>query len=225
MTAFHLISQGMFALDIRTHLACRERAISFGVPQRYSRSRLSIRVRSISSDSTSFFINPACGFDVFSFLFFQEPLDVLPTLLPCRHDGAMDLIRICALNNSPKELMIVVQEAIEYTQSRLNNEEEEEEEENDPNLVQRTIGIVSLCSPGSFLVHWERFDRLIDMASHLPLESWEEICTRIMFSCLGKRRLADLFRLPVWHQGRRPRGHYRSSPSSQVSDCLGIRSC
>lgn len=61
----------------------------------------------------------------------------------------MDLIRMCALNNSPKEVMIVVQEAIEYLQTRLNHDEDEEEE-NDPGLVQRAIGIVLLCSPGSF---------------------------------------------------------------------------
>jgi hypothetical protein len=61
----------------------------------------------------------------------------------------MDLIRICALNNSPKEVMIVVQEAIEYLQTRLNHDEDEEEE-TDPGLVQRAIGIVSLCFPGSF---------------------------------------------------------------------------
>lgn len=61
----------------------------------------------------------------------------------------MDLIRICALNNSPKEVMIVVQEAIEYLQTRLNRDEDEEEE-NDPGLVQRAIGIVLLCSPGPF---------------------------------------------------------------------------
>jgi len=85
------------------------------------------------------------GIDVF----LQEPLDVLPVLLPCRHDGAMDLIRICALNHSPKEVMIVVQEAIEYLHTRLNPDEGAEEDENGADLVQRVIGIVSLCSPGS----------------------------------------------------------------------------
>lgn len=85
---------------------------------------------------------PRIGIDVL-----QEPLDVLPVLLPCHHDGAMDLIRICALNSSAKEVLIVVQEAIEYLQTRLNHEEHEEE--NDPDFVQRAIGIVALCSPGS----------------------------------------------------------------------------
>ena len=61
----------------------------------------------------------------------------------------MDLIRICARNNSPKEVMIVIQEAIEHLQTRLNYDGEDEAE-NDPGLVQRVIGIVSLCSPGSF---------------------------------------------------------------------------
>ncbi|KAI9568090.1 hypothetical protein HD554DRAFT_816496 [Boletus coccyginus] len=78
---------------------------------------------------------------------YLEPLDVLPVLLPCCHDGAMDLIRICALSHSPKEVMIVVQEAIEYMQTCLNHDEGVEEDENGTDLVQRAIGIVSLCSP------------------------------------------------------------------------------
>ena len=45
--------------------------------------------------------------------------------------------------------MIVIQEAIEHLQTRLNHDGEDEAE-NDPGLVQRVIGIVSLCSPGSF---------------------------------------------------------------------------
>ena len=59
----------------------------------------------------------------------------------------MDLIRICARNSSPKEIMIVVQEAIENLQSSL-----DEDESSDPELVQRTIGIVVLSSSGFFLV-------------------------------------------------------------------------
>ncbi|KAH0834779.1 hypothetical protein J3R83DRAFT_10379 [Lanmaoa asiatica] len=78
--------------------------------------------------------------------FLQEPLDVLPTLLPCRQDGSTDLTRVCALNNSPKEVMIVIQEAIEYLQTCLSHEEDEKEEDG-PDRVQRVIGIVSLCSP------------------------------------------------------------------------------
>jgi hypothetical protein len=82
-------------------------------------------------------------------VFLQEPLDVLPVLLPCSHDGATDLIRLCADKNSPKEVMLVLQEAIECLQTCLNHDEDDEEE-NDPDLAQRTIGVVLLCSPGSF---------------------------------------------------------------------------
>ncbi|KAF9226285.1 hypothetical protein BS17DRAFT_878880 [Gyrodon lividus] len=75
---------------------------------------------------------------------YLDPLTILPTLLPCRHDGAMELLRDCGLSSSPKEVMIVVQEEIEQLQSHLNDEEDDTE---DPVLVQKIIGIVSLCSP------------------------------------------------------------------------------
>lgn len=75
---------------------------------------------------------------------------MLPTLLPCRHDGALDLIRLCAEHGSAKEVMIVVQEEIEHLETRLNHDENEEDE-HDPDPVQRAIGIVLLCSPGAFL--------------------------------------------------------------------------
>ncbi|KAG8216407.1 hypothetical protein J3R82DRAFT_6512 [Butyriboletus roseoflavus] len=55
----------------------------------------------------------------------------------------MDLIRICALNSSSKEVMIVLQEAIECLRTCLDDEEHEDDE----NLVQRVIGIVALFSP------------------------------------------------------------------------------
>ena len=45
--------------------------------------------------------------------------------------------------------MIVLQEAIEHVQTRL-DQDEDEDEENDPCLVQRTIGIALLCAAGYF---------------------------------------------------------------------------
>lgn len=120
----------------------------------------------------------------------------------------MDLIRICALANSPKEVMIVIQEAIEYLQTRLNHGEDEEDE-NDPDLVQRAIGIVSLCFPGFFLYSCqERFDRLIETDSYLSIETRKDIRTRIVFSCLGKRYYVDSLRLAVRNEGGGPRARY-----------------
>lgn len=73
-----------------------------------------------------------------------------------------------------------------------------------------------------FVHHRQKFDRLIDTDSHIPLERWEAVCARIMFSRPGKRCLADLLRLIAWHQGTRSHTHRRSSPPSPVPDCLGI---
>ncbi|KIJ05451.1 hypothetical protein PAXINDRAFT_103782 [Paxillus involutus ATCC 200175] len=77
---------------------------------------------------------------------YLEPLSILLPLLSCHCDGAMDLIRDCGLSSSPKEVLIVVQEAIEQLQSH-GNDEEDETEDPDPDIVHRVIGIVSLCSP------------------------------------------------------------------------------
>ncbi|KIK95842.1 hypothetical protein PAXRUDRAFT_826618 [Paxillus rubicundulus Ve08.2h10] len=77
---------------------------------------------------------------------YLEPLTILPPLLSCHCDGAMDLIRDCGLSSNPKEVLIVVQEAIEQLQSR-GSAEEDEAEEPDPDIVHRVTGIVSLCSP------------------------------------------------------------------------------
>ncbi|KAH7882477.1 hypothetical protein F5I97DRAFT_1931647 [Phlebopus sp. FC_14] len=75
---------------------------------------------------------------------YLEPLDVLPTLLPCQEEGSTELVHICGMNSNPKEIMIVVQEAIEHLRSILN------EEDDDPELrvasLQRIIGVLRLCT-------------------------------------------------------------------------------
>ncbi|KAG1797705.1 uncharacterized protein HD556DRAFT_1440655 [Suillus plorans] len=60
-------------------------------------------------------------------LVFLEPLDVLPHLLRCRHEEAVDLISLISENSSPKEVLIVVQEALEQL-TQLAREDEAEEE-------------------------------------------------------------------------------------------------
>ncbi|KAG9311780.1 hypothetical protein JVU11DRAFT_8026 [Chiua virens] len=81
---------------------------------------------------------------------YLEPLDILPALLSYRQDAAMELIRICALHASPKEVTIVIQEAVESLQTQMSddvNDESKEGNENEHDMMHRIICIVSLCSP------------------------------------------------------------------------------
>lgn len=57
----------------------------------------------------------------------QEPLDVLPDLLRCFRQEAVDLIYLIAENSSAKEVLIVIQETLEQlTQLSRENEDDDE---------------------------------------------------------------------------------------------------
>ncbi|KAG1906214.1 uncharacterized protein F5891DRAFT_1004589 [Suillus fuscotomentosus] len=81
-------------------------------------------------------------------LVFLEPLDVLPPLLRCRREEAVDLISLISENSSPKEVLIVVQEALEQiTQlAREDEAEEESEEEYAPGSVRTLINVIVLST-------------------------------------------------------------------------------
>ena len=53
----------------------------------------------------------------------KEPLDVLPHVLPCTHDGAEELLALIGECGSPKEVVIAVQEASERLASALEQDE------------------------------------------------------------------------------------------------------
>ncbi|KAG2060065.1 hypothetical protein BDR06DRAFT_927426 [Suillus hirtellus] len=74
-------------------------------------------------------------------LVFLEPLDVLPPLLRCRREEAVDLISLISENSSPKEVLIVVQEALEQI-TQLAREDEAEEE----HAVRSLINIIMLST-------------------------------------------------------------------------------
>lgn len=77
----------------------------------------------------------------------QEPLDVLPHLLRCRREEAVDLISLISENSSPKEVLIVVQEALEQL-TQLAREDEAEEEY----AVRSLINIIVLSTKCEYIV-------------------------------------------------------------------------
>ncbi|KAF9236041.1 hypothetical protein BU15DRAFT_64319 [Melanogaster broomeanus] len=97
---------------------------------------------------------------------YLDPLSILPTLLPCHHDGAMELIATADSAAVRKEVMIVIQEAIEQLQSHFNDEEDETEVPA-PDLIQSIRSIVSLCSPGSVTYGWTSYFTVEDKVCSL----------------------------------------------------------
>lgn len=77
---------------------------------------------------------------------YLEPLTVLPILLSCGDDHAEELVRICGLSSSAKEIMIVVQEAIEELRWYYHDGDGETREKPITTPVQRLIGLTALCT-------------------------------------------------------------------------------
>ncbi|KAI6127895.1 hypothetical protein EDD16DRAFT_217290 [Pisolithus croceorrhizus] len=77
---------------------------------------------------------------------YLEPLTVLPVLLSCSDDHAKELVRICGLRNSAKEIMVVVQEAIEEVRWYYHDGDEETRGKSITAPVQRLIGLILLCT-------------------------------------------------------------------------------
>ncbi|KAI6045333.1 hypothetical protein EDC04DRAFT_141381 [Pisolithus marmoratus] len=77
---------------------------------------------------------------------YLEPLTILPNLLSSTDDHAQELVRACGIGSSAKEIMIVVQEAIEELQWYYHVGDEETQEKPITAPVQRLIGLNVLCT-------------------------------------------------------------------------------
>lgn len=75
---------------------------------------------------------------------YLEPLIVLPVLLSCSDDYADGLVRMCGLSGSAKEIMIVVQEAIEELRWYYDDDDWEERGKPITASVQKFIGLIAL---------------------------------------------------------------------------------
>ncbi|KAL4073520.1 hypothetical protein J3A83DRAFT_4158561 [Scleroderma citrinum] len=77
---------------------------------------------------------------------YLDPLAVLPALLPCRGDHAKRLVRACGLHSNAKEVIIVVQEAIEelHRYYRIGDDETQAKPITGP--VQRFTNLIVLCT-------------------------------------------------------------------------------
>lgn len=79
---------------------------------------------------------------------FQEALAVLPPLLACPDDDAKRLVRACGLHSNAKEVMIVVQEAMEELQWYYHVGDEEIQPKPITAPVQRFTNLIVLCAKG-----------------------------------------------------------------------------
>ncbi|KAI6010136.1 hypothetical protein EDC04DRAFT_813901 [Pisolithus marmoratus] len=77
---------------------------------------------------------------------YLEPLTILPNLLSSSDDHAQELVRACGIGSSAKEIMIVVQEAIEELRWYYHVGDEETQEKPITAPVQRLIGLTVLCT-------------------------------------------------------------------------------
>ncbi|KAG1798005.1 hypothetical protein EV424DRAFT_1546402 [Suillus variegatus] len=73
----------------------------------------------------------------------QEPLDILPDLLRCRREEALDLISLISEHSSPKEVLIVIQETLEQLTQLAR---EDEAEKYAPGSVQSLINVIVLST-------------------------------------------------------------------------------
>lgn len=79
---------------------------------------------------------------------FQEALAVLPPLLACPDDHAKRLVRACGLHSNAKEVMIVVQEAMEELQRYYHAGDEEIQSKPITVPVQRFTNLIVVCIKG-----------------------------------------------------------------------------
>lgn len=79
---------------------------------------------------------------------FQEALAVLPPLLACPDDHAKRLVRACGLHSNAKEVMIVVQEAMEELQRYYHAGDEEIQSKPITAPVQRFTNLIVVCTKG-----------------------------------------------------------------------------
>jgi hypothetical protein len=78
----------------------------------------------------------------------QDPLQIIPLLLPCPDPAAEDIISLLGECSSPKEVVIAVQESIERISITLSSEQEETDRE----LVKphtQLLRLVSLYGSGN----------------------------------------------------------------------------
>ncbi|KAI6006326.1 hypothetical protein F5J12DRAFT_833712 [Pisolithus orientalis] len=88
----------------------------------------------------------ASPFDPSGFILLMRPLTILPILLSCSSDHAQELVRVCGLSSSAKEIMIVIQEGIEELQWYYHVDDGEAQEKPITAPVQRLIGLTVLCT-------------------------------------------------------------------------------
>ena len=91
---------------------------------------------------------PVPPYKVFLIAPFQNPLDILPLLLPCVDQAAEGILSLVGECCPSKEVVIAVQEAIEHVESSLNEEDTEEERKLSrtlPNQLITLVGLLTAC--------------------------------------------------------------------------------
>jgi hypothetical protein len=91
----------------------------------------------------------------------QDPLSVLPIVLPCFDPVAKDIIKLIAEHASPREVIIAVQEAVECIEHAFSSAEEDPDEDNAQEYFVHQLGILTtVYSIGAsapvrlFETHW-----------------------------------------------------------------------